>query len=211
MITLAKDGSPLKLSWDYVYAKYNNLIKFMAGKYAYNNTLDGMVSSEDLYQDGVIKLYDCWVKWCLEHNKDEDEFGPIFKVSLERCMQKGSRRKITVVGSEEVLYMIKDESIKDTVDQMYQDTGLQNLMVSLSPVAKQLLEELISPSDRTLFEVTADIARKKMLKSQGKKVNIPKDNTVRMKHISRSIGITGKQYDIAMKEIREKAPLYIER
>lgn len=208
---VANDGAPLKLTWDYVLEKYNNLIKYMAGNYARNNTLDGMVTSNDLYQEGLVKLYDCWVKWCLEHNKDEDEFGPIFKVSLQRCMQQHSKRKFQTVDSEEVMYSVEDPNIKDVGEQMYQNDSIQLLADSLTPTAKVLLEELINPSERTLFEVWADSERKKMIKSQGKRVNIPKDNTVRMKHIVRAIGITDKQYDNAMKEIREKAPQFIER
>lgn len=211
IMTVANNGEPLKLTWEYVLEKYDNLIKYMAGNYSRNNTLDGMVSSKDLYQEGVIKLYDCWTKWCLGHNKDEDEFGPIFKISLQRCMQQHSKRKFQTIDSEEVMYLVEDPTIKDADEQMYQEDSIQQLSKALSPTAKVLLEELINPSPRTLFEVWADSERKKMLKSQGKRVNIPKDNTVRMKHIVRAIGITDKQYDNAMKEIREKAPQFIER
>ncbi|MNV77081.1 hypothetical protein D3C71_1704760 [compost metagenome] len=56
-----------------------------------------------------------------------------------------------------------------------------------------------------MLEVWADTKRKEQLKAQGKRVNVPKDNTVRMKHIVRSIGITDKQYDKAIIEIRETA------
>ena len=49
-----------------------------------------------------------------------------------------------------------------------------------------------------------------MLKSQGKRINVPKDRTVRMKHIVRSMGITTKQYDTAIAEIREVAMIVLE-
>lgn len=209
-VTVAKNGEPLLLTWEMVHDKYTNLIKYMAGNYARNNSLDGMISAEDLYQEGVVKMYDCWVIWCLGENKDFDEFGPILKTSLQRCLYQTSKKRVKTTTSEEALLLVKDDSIKDTTDVLYKQEGLRNLHDSLSPTAQELLKELISPSDKTLYEVWADIARKNMLKSQGKRVNIPKDNTVRMKHIIRAIGITGKQYDIALKEIREKAPSYLE-
>jgi len=206
----ANNGEPLLLTWEAVHEKFDNLVKFMAGNYARNNSMDGMTSAEDLYQEGIFKMYECWEKWCLGHNKDLDEFGPIFKVALQRCLQQIVKKKSKTVGSDEILLGIKDESIVDPDEGMDLSEELTNLKQSLTPIAQQLLEEMMNPSERKLFEVWADIARKKMLKSQGKRVNIPKDNTVRMKHIVRAIGITGKQYDNALKEIREKAPMYIQ-
>ena len=209
-VTTTKSGAPLILTWEEVYEKYNNLVKFMAGNYARNNTLDGMISAEDLYQEGVVKMYSCWEIWCLGENKDHDEFAPILKTSVQRCLYQTSKKRVKTTGSEDALYLVKDDTLPDTTDEMYKAEGLEGLHNALTPTAQRLLEELMQPSERTLYEVWADIARKKMLKSQGKRVNIPKDNTVRMKHIVRAIGITGKQYDNALKEIREKAPSYLE-
>lgn len=208
---LASNGQPLKLTWDEVVEKFKNLVKHAAKQQVQNYGVDNMMSAEDLYQEGMIKLYDCWNIWCVGKNKDMDEFAPIFKTSLYRCVQKGSTaNKPAFIDIEDTENVLKADS-EDTVERMYREEGLQQLAESLSDVAKALLEELMEPSDRTLFEVWADIERKKMLKSQGKRVNIPKDNTVRMKHIIRSLDITQKQYDVAMLEIREMSSQILER
>jgi hypothetical protein len=208
---VAKDGQPLKLTWDAVVKQFQNLVKHAAKQQVLNYGVDNMMSAEDLYQEGMIKLYDCWEIWCVGRNKDMDEFGPIFRKSLYRCVQKGSTaNKPSFVDIEDTANTLKADDV-DTVERMYREEGLETLANNLGDTARLLLEELIEPSPRTLFEVWADIERKKMVKSQGKRVNIPKDNTVRMKHIIRSLGITQKQYDVAMLEIREQANTLLER
>lgn len=207
---LSNNGEPLKLTWDVVLKQFDNLIKFAAKQQVENHGVDGMMSAEDLYQEGMIKLYDCWNIWCVDKNKDMDEFGPIFRKSLFRAMKKGTK-KHTFVDVDDPAVSIEDDSNEDTAWRLYIEDGLQKLRSCLSPIARDILNELADPSERTMFEVWADIERKKMLKSQGKRVNIPKDSTVRMKHIVRALGITSKQYDNAMVEIREKAPQVIER
>lgn len=205
----------IKLSWEQVVAQFDNLIKFAAKQQVQNYNTDTMMSAEDLYQDGMIKLYDCWQIWCVDkkHNKDMDEFGPIFRKSLFRAMRNKTKKSASPVfiDIEDTENSLKDIGTEDTVERMYREHGIIHLREILtSDISKNLLDELAEPSDRTLFEVWADIKRKEMLKSQGRKVNVPKDNTVRMKHIVRSLGITGKQYDVAIAEIREKAKLALQ-
>lgn len=208
---LSKTGEPLKLTWDAVVLQFKDLVKFAAKQQVQNRGVDSMLSVEDVYQEGMIKLYDCWVKWCFERNKDMDEFGPIFRKSLFRCVRNASPKKHKFTDIEDAENTLEDVSTEDVTEKLYRQKGLSDLMDSLdNSVARKILMELIDPSARTLFEVWADISRKKMLKSQGKRVNIPKDNTIRMKHIIRSIGVSQKQYDIAMIEIREKAPVFLQ-
>jgi hypothetical protein len=214
-VMLSADGTPLKLTWEMVVEQFENLIKFAAKQQVENYGVDSMMSAEDLYQEGMIKLYDCWKIWCVGKNKDMDEFGPIFRKSLFRAMKKGSPKKavfIDLEGEDTSLEdVLRDESAEDTIERMYREYGINHLREMLSSdIARSLLDELVEPSPRTLYEVWADIKRKEMLKSQGKRVNIPKDNTVRMKHIIRSLGITSKQYDVAMAEIREKAKIALQ-
>lgn len=211
-----------KLSWDVVLTQFDRLIKFASGQQVQKNYLDTMMCSEDLYQEGLIKLYDCWMKWCNnpDTNKDMDEFGAIFKKSLFRAVRKGSGRKKDYTGAPvefvdlegSVLEnLIMDETTEDAVERMAREKSIENLMEMLgSETSKKILAEIMEPSNNTLYEVWADVARKKMLKSQGKRVNVPKDNTVRMKHIIRSLGLTTKQYDISMSEIKEKAKLTLQ-
>lgn len=208
-----------KLSWEMVVAKFDNLIKFAAKQQSERSSLDSMICVEDLYQVGMIKLYDCWDKWCVGHNKDMEEFGAIFKKSLFRAVLNASKANST---ASNVCIDLEDDSMEnmcacagsteDIVEQMYLSEGIKHLREMLTcDTSRQLLDELANPSERTLYEVWADQKRKEMLKSQGKKVNVPKDNTVRMKHIMKSLGISTKQYDTAMSEIRAKASLAIDR
>ena len=209
----------VKLSWDVVLKQFERLIKFAAKQQVQNNNTDTMLSAEDLYQEGMIKLYDCWNIWCVDpvNNKDMDEFGPIFRTSLFRAMKNKTKSNSAPLFIDleddggSIGDMLPDASAEDTVERMYREHGITHLREILtSSIARELLDELADPSPATLFQVWADIKRKEMLKSQGKKVNIPKDNTVRMKHIIRSLGISGKQYDVAIAEIREKAKFALE-
>jgi DNA-directed RNA polymerase specialized sigma24 family protein len=212
-ISSNSNSGALKLTWEAVVAQFDNLIKFAAGQQVRNRTTDTMISAEDLYQDGMIKLYDCWTKWCVGQNKDMEEFGPIFRTSLFRAMKKSSSKahQQVFIDLEDAANSLEDLNADDTVERMYRDHGISHLKEMLSTdIARSLLIELAEPSPRTLFEAWADTKRKEMLKSQGKKVNIPKDNTIRMKHIIRSLGITSKQYDVAMAEIRSKAKVALQ-
>lgn len=199
----------IKLTWDIVVKQFENLIKYAAAQQVRNSSTDAVSSAEDLYQEGMIKLYDCWLKWCVnpENNKDMDEFGAIFKKSLFRVVKRTNKHQECIDLEDSVMEnMTADTNVEDTVERMYREKGMSHLSEMLtSKVAKGLLQELIEPSPATLFQVWADLKRKEMVKSQGKRVNIPKDNTIRMKHIQRALNITTKQYDIAMSEIREKA------
>lgn len=205
----------IKLTWEAVVTKFENLIKFAAAQQVRKTGTDGTYGADDLYQEGMIKLYDCWVKWCVdpEKNKDMDEFGAIFKKSLFRAVQKVSSKQPECIDLEDAVMenITADMNVDDTVERMYREKGMAHLKDMLtSPVAKELLQELIEPSNATLYEVWADRKRKEMIKSQGKRVNIPKDNTIRMKHIQRALGITTKQYDLAISEIRDKARLALD-
>lgn len=195
-----------KLSWEAVLEQFENLIKFASKQQIMRNPTmnDTMVSAEDLYQEGLIKLYDCWVKWCVEEDKDMDEFGPIFRTSLFRRMRHTTKRFL-YVDIDDVSYTLEGEEMT-LIDDMHKEHMINSLRDSLdSPIAKKVFSEIVQPSDRTMYEMMADRARKTMLKSQGKRVNVPKSVEIRMKHISKSLNLTKKQYDNAMSEIKKKA------
>ncbi|MMZ43639.1 hypothetical protein D1872_52040 [compost metagenome] len=197
-----------KLSWDAVVAQFENLITFAARQQVESRRVDSMLSFDDLCQEGMIKLYQCWEKWCVGHNKDMDEFGPIFRKALFRRVRQCGNKYNPTSDVEDLAERIKDENCEDVVERMYREDSLDRLQSMLSSeLSKKIVCELIKPSPATLWEVWADIKRKEQLKSQGHKVNVPKDNTVRMKHIMRALNITTKQYDNAMIEIRQKVKL----
>lgn len=194
-----------RLSWEHIVGKFERLIKFAARKRIENNPTDGMISAEDLFQDGMIQLYDSWINY---GHKPEEEFDQLFRASLWRRVKRSGGIQRNNIDLSDVSDTLKDENNIDMVEKMYVGHGIEHLKTLLTnPLSIRLVDELTDPSDRTHFEVWADIKRKEMLKSQGKKINVPKDNTIRMKHIIRSLGITTKQYDIAMYEIRQKAEL----
>lgn len=196
-----------KLSWEQVVEQFKDLIKFAAKQEVQNNPSDTMISVEDLYQEGMMKLYDCWVIWCVGKNKDMDEFGPIFRKSLFRAVKRKRGTQYNHIDLQDAVNVITDGTTpEDTIEEMYRNHGISHLREMLSSdVAKRLLDELLEPSERAVWEAWADKARKEMLKSLGKKVNVPKDTRVKVKHIMRAMGISTKQYDMAMLEIREKA------
>lgn len=208
---MTQNTKDIKLSWETVLAKFDNLIKFAAKQQVNKKVMDKAISADDLYQEGLIKLYDCWKIWCAsDHNKDMDEFEPIFKKSLFREVSKKSTSKVICIDLEESMIdeIPSASTAEETLENMLLSEGIKQLEELLtSDTAVQLLHELAEPSAYTLYQVWADLKRKEMLKSQGKKVNVPKDNTVRMKHIMRSLGLSTKQYDVAMGEIRSKAKL----
>ncbi|MNS96920.1 hypothetical protein D3C72_1312380 [compost metagenome] len=198
-----------KLSWDDVWEQFENLIYFAANQQISNRGVDPMNSYDDLVQEGIIKLHECWEIWCVNpaNNKDMDEFGPIFRKSLFRKIKQSAGRPKGEMDLDDAAPFVEDVNMRtdSIIDALDHSENMQRLMSSLSPTAQLILQELAQPSERTLLEVWADTKRKEQLKAQGKRVNVPKDNTVRMKHIVRSIGITDKQYDKAIIEIRETA------
>lgn len=199
----------LKITWDDALGQFDNLIKFAARQQVENRGSDNSVSAEDLYQEGLVKLWECHQKWCVERNKDMDEFGPIFRKSLFRKVKQTRRASGKGnVDLDDVAPFIQDPNTQDVVHTMHIKESLSNLAGMLSSdISRMVLQELIDPSARTIYEAIADHKRRQMLKSQGKRVNVPKDYTVRMKHIVRSLGITGKQYDNAIIDIRQNAPV----
>lgn len=201
-------GEQLLLSWEAVLKQFDNLIKFAANKAANNRNLDKMMSKEDLYQEGLMKLYDCWEIWCVGKNKDMNEFGAIFKVSLFRHVNKeAGGSAINHTDVEDVSFVLADSNQADLATKLYLENGVQIIRESLSTKnARILFEELLEPSDATIYQVYADIARKKCLKAQGQRVHVPSDTTVRMKHIQRAMGISNVAYEKAIKEIRAIAP-----
>lgn len=189
------------LTWEEVQEQFENLVKFAAkNTYLSRQNIDSSVSVEDLYQIGMLKLYDCWDRY---RHLPLDEFKQVFSAALFRAIRRGAKPSMTldIDAAVDIEYVEEDFS-----DALHTSEGLEQLKQMLdSPIAIAILQELIEPSPRTIWEVWADKARKEFLKSQGKNVNVPKTNEVRMKHIRKALGITQKQFDLGIAEIRSKA------
>lgn len=214
--------SGIKVTWEEALAKFDNLIKFASAQHVQGYTLDNMYKADDLYQEGMIKLYDCWMKWCCdpEVNKGMDEFEPIFKKSLFRAVRKGHIKKQDYSGNavefidleNSPVESIVDEDFEgDPVEKIFRQEAISQLKSTLkSDLSRRILDELLEPSEKTMWEVWADTARRATLRSQGKKINVPTDNTVRAKHIIRALGVSTKQFETSMSEIRQHARIALE-
>lgn len=189
------------LAWEEVQEQFENLVKFAAkNTYMSRTHVDNSVSVEDLYQIGMLKLYDCWDRY---NNLPMDEFKHVFSTTLFRAVRRGAKPSMTL-DIEAAVELESDEM--DFTESFETSEGLDQLKTMLeSPIAIAILQELIEPSPRTIWEVWADKARKEFQRSRGKNVNVPKTNEVRMKHIRAALGITQKQFDIGILEIRVKA------
>lgn len=196
------------LGWDEVYEEFENLIKFAARNvYLQQVVADYSIGADDLYQIGMCKLYDCWKRYV---NVSMEEFKAVFSVSLFRAVRQSviqeNKTKVLNVtldheeydegasfGSYEINYE-DDIMFKQYIEELREEVK--------SPIAIAILSELIDPSPRTIFNAWADKARRRKVKSQGKTANIPENAGVKMKHIRDSLGITQKQFDVSIKEIR---------
>lgn len=198
----AVSNKVLELDFNEVFAGINNYIKYAAKNVASSSNMDGSLSAEDLYQEGVLLLVQCYNKY---KQKEQQEFNALFKASLWRHIRKKANRvSIITVDIEEAYDLGYTE---DNVEKMFMEYGMKQLMELLceEPVAMAILKELIEPSPRTLWEMKMDTARKETLRAQGKKVNVPQNNKVKMLHIKRSLGITQKHFDLGILKVREVA------
>lgn len=191
------------LEWEDVLAKFQNLVKYAASTaYREKSRVDNAVSPSDLYQIGLLKLYECHQKYA---HLPMEEFKAVFTTTLFRSVRRGAKNSDNL-DLEEAL--VGEEGHEDDyVDQLSFKEGLEQLKSSLnSPIAVAILQELIEPSPRTLWEVWADGARKRQLKiNQSKNVNLSKNTEVKMKHIRNALQISQKQFDNGIAEIRSLA------
>lgn len=191
------------LTWEDVLEKFENLVKYAARNvYVSHARVDNAVGADDLYQIGMIKLYECWEKYS---HLSMDEFKAVFSTALFRAVKRGAKPNLNL-NLEEAL--VSDEGQEDEyISRLQFEEGLSQLQGQLqSPIAVAILQELIEPSPRTIWEVWADSARKYQLKvNQNKNVNLAKNIEVKMKHIRNSLQITQKQFDLGISEIRAKA------
>jgi len=193
------------LTWEEVVKDFENLVKYAAKNvYMSRSHIDNCVGADDLYQIGMLKLYECFEKY---NHLPKEEFKAIFSKALFRAVKRGAKMSETL-DLEEAL--VGEEGYEDDyIESLAYKQGLSQLKDMLqSPIAVAILQELIEPSPRTLWEVWADRARKNMLKTNlNKNINLSKTTEVRMKHIKNALGITQKQFDIGISEIRLKASI----
>lgn len=179
-----------KLDWDTVYDKLDNYIKF-AAKQVSSNSLSSVISAEDLYQEGLLLLWECFDKY---KHKPQSEFETIFKTSLWRKV-RGLAYKPEFLGVElDTAYDLGYD--EDTIANLYENFKLQEVvsMISSNQIALNILKEILYPSSRTIWEINVDIARKETLRSLGHKVHVPQQVEVSAKILQRSLGLTEREY-----------------
>lgn len=189
------------LTWEEVESQFVNLVKY-AAKNTYQSQLDvdKSIGADDLFQIGMVKLFMCWKKYS---HLPLAEFKAVFSTALFREVRDHCKSSYDT-DLETAMIIVEAPSVEDAMQGLTNE--IEALKGSLNnDVAVAILSELVNPSPRTLWLGWAERARKSCVKSQGKKVNIPHDNNIKMRHIRDALEITQKQFDIAMREIREKA------
>lgn len=197
-----------KLEWDFVYKKFVNLVKHAAKEVYLDraNYIDQSLSVEDLYQIGVIKLYDIYEKY---NHLPIEEFKMLFTTSLYRAIKDAAKPRRE--NDLETALLTTGEAPTYEVESGYERMAEEIRDNLDSDIAVAVLCEIINPSPKTLWHSWADRARKMCLRDQGKKVNLPRKAEVKYKHIRDSLGITSKQFDNAIKEIKFITELVINK
>lgn len=187
-----------EMTWDALYSKFVNYIKFAAKKVA-ETACDTSVSAEDMFQEGQLVLYNCFTKY---NDRPESEFAALFKSSLWRKLRDiASHRSFINIDIDEAYDLGYTE---DTVQAIYDDYRMSQVadMLQDSPVALTIFNEFINPSRDTIWESEMDIARKEMLRAQDYKVSVPHSVRVRGTYIQRALGITKKSFNENLKIVK---------
>jgi len=182
-----------QLNWDVVYKKLNNYVKFAAKQVSsrIDSQITQVISAEDLYQEGLLLLYKCYSQYIY---KPECEFYPIFKASLWRSLRNlAYKQELFTTDIDEAA----DVGFSDTaLDDIFEEYKIKTVVELLKerPVAQSILKEMISPSNKTIWESNMDMARKETLRDQGHKLNVPKSIDVKGIFIQRALNLSKDIY-----------------
>lgn len=201
IIGLPPEGGELK--WDDIYSSLVNYIKYAAKQVSGQYGTFGAAASDDLFQEGQLLLYQCFT---IYKQKPMNQFSPLFKASLWRKLRdiagKEQKQTFGVVDIEEAYDIGYSDSV---VEDIYEEYKLQQAaeLLESTPIALTILKEFVNPSTRTLWEVNMDVARKSMLKTQGKSVAIPKTMNIKGIHIQRALEIPKTQFTDNFKLVKD--------
>lgn len=189
-----------ELSWEQVYEKYIRLIKY-ASKSIYKTYQTE--NPEDLFQEGQLVLYDCWLKY---KEKGESEFALLFKASLWRKLKGlSSRQTALTVDLDTVVEQGCEPRYEPDLDTSLEQThNLKKLAELLKdkPLALTILKEFVSPGERTMWESKMDYSRREMLKGQNFNVFMPSSILPTRKSIRRGMEISQAKFDQALNELK---------
>lgn len=194
-------------SWENVYEAYYKYVRSAANKTYLQNRNVGL-DADDLYQEGLMTLYDCYERY---GHLSEGEFYAVFTKSVWRTVRRrvnvNRRNNHNSTPYDEIEFAIGEtQDVKyneELLYDVYED--LSELKSQLSNLAAAILCELINPSPKTYWYAEADYFRKEFAKKQGKSKNALKRIRPNNRHIRKALGITTTQFERAMREIREIA------
>lgn len=189
-----------KLSWDDVYNKLVNYIKFASKQTALQYDSGMYNSSEDLFQEGQLLLYHCYTKYS---DRGLDEFCTLFKTSLWRKLRELCSKKTLVQVDISDAY---DLGLNDSVlDELSYESKLHQIAMLLkeNPIALTIFKEFVNPSSRTLWEAEMGLNRRQTVKDQGAKISVPHSINVRSSHIQKAMEITQKEYRDSFNLVKE--------
>lgn len=188
-----------RMTWDTQYEALNNYIKFAAGQVV-SGLPSAMLGSDDLYQEGLILLYQCFEKYRL---KPESEFQTLFKTSLWRKLRGFCYKKpeVKTVDLDEIF----DLGYNDTViNDMYEEYRVQQVLelIKFSPIAVRIFQEVLYPSEGFVDALDMDMARKETIQSQGRNIHVPSELQFRKDILRKYLGVTENEFSEAFKQLQ---------
>lgn len=214
--------------------KFISKIEFLAnrfGKISENcGTLDYMYSKDDFVMEGIHILYLCWKRYA--HKIPEENCEVVCNYSIERGiihLARGKRKNENIYVDITTDYMNEEEYEQKGKQRHATGSKLMKMNLYTTPfdkfiddyevelfikevekrthskIEKAILEEMIHPSPRTLFNAMMDEKRKKMMEKQAINKYTLKEVNIQHQHIYRSLKITKQQFDYAFKNIRKRA------
>lgn len=202
-IKLADIADP-EMRWEIQYEKLNNYIKYVAGQVA-PGIQSGSITAEDLYQEGLLKLYNQFNEYIL---KPETEFHYIFKASLWRHL-KGmcyKKKEHQVVDLDEVFDNGEDAVgfTDDVFEEIYEENRISQVreLLSRCPVAESIFQELIEPSESTVLEAQKEFNDKIAKVASGKRKFVASEVEVKPDTVRKVLKIPKGEFNEYMRMIR---------
>lgn len=194
--------------WELVKEEFLPIIK-RASYQAYRNQMykELYYDADDLIQIALIKLEECYEKYS---DKPMDEFKSLTYVSIKRELWNNCKSDTHVFPLEES-HSNKAVTLSVNAEDFEINDKIQKLVSMLKrETAKLVLKELLNPSEKTINIAKADIEEKQKQADAGKNVRVPRTLDIKQKYIRESLGLTPKQFDKAIKEVRDKAMVVFE-
>lgn len=196
-----EDIADPNMTWDIQYTKLDNYVKYVAGQVV-SGLPSAMMSAEDLYQEGLILLYNCFEKYRLKPEKD---FQSLFKTSCWRLLRGYcyKKKEFQTVDLEEVY----DVGFKDTsFNEMYDGIKLQQVKDALAgnELALKILEEAVSPSKESLWQAQMDFYRKETMKLQGKRSFSVTTIEMKPEFIRRALKVSKEEFNEAFRLLQSE-------